>query len=260
MSPRRNLIAVAALAALLLLAFPLLVSMFGDLAETAPSAGLTAPQAALAATPSLSPTTPVTPTTAPTITSTVTPSLTPTATETATFTPTTTPSSTPTPTSTPTFTETPTATPLPRVYLLPFIQVFAVGQAQPGNSTQVSMYDGGSDVFELLATEGKLARLESQDGGLTFWTASDNVSPVQPLPAQYDYSVKGRTARLSRSSILACAYNDRPTLAFGACQQLTNPSTAVLNARVIAGSTAMYIAQIDGALEVISATSVISVE
>jgi hypothetical protein len=249
MSSRRNLIAVIALAALLVLAFPLLVSMFGDLAGPVPSSGPSVTRIALAATPTTSATA--------TSTSTATPSVTPTPTETATFTPTITPSFTPTLTATPTPTATPTATPLPRVYLLPFVQVFAVGQSQLSSSTQVLMYEGGADVFELLATQGTFARLRILDGRINFWTASDNISPFQPPAAQFDYSVRGRTATLSTSSIFACAYNDRPTLAFGACLQLNNVSTAVLDARIIAGATTLYIAQINGVLYVIPARFIV---
>lgn len=122
------------------------------------------------------------------------------------------------------------------------------------------MFDGGADIFQLLGGEGALSRLQTIDGVMNFWTESENVSPVQPPPAQYDYSVKGRIARLSGSRILACAYNDRPTSAFGACQQTAGVSTALLSARVVAGANTLYIAQINGALYVISANSVISTD
>jgi hypothetical protein len=256
MSSRRSLVAVLALVALLLFAFPLLVSMFGDLAGTAPTDAQTVTRVTNLATLTLTPSVTATPTAAQTATSTATsiPSLTPIPTATPTLTPTTTPSLTPTPT------DTPTATPLPRVYLLPFVQVFAVGQPQPSNSTQVLMYDGGADVFEVLATQGRLTRLQTLDGGMNFWTSSDDVSPIQPLAAQYDYSVKGRTGKLFGYSIFSCSYNDHPTLAFGACQQVNNVSSVVLTARVIAGATPLYIVQINGALQVISANIVAPVQ
>jgi hypothetical protein len=258
MFPRTSLIAALALIALLLLGFPLLISLFGSLENSLHASGLKVTPTESPPAATWTPTVASTPTPTPTTTFTASPTPSPTATETAT--PTATPTPTTTPSSTPTPTDTATATPLPQVYLLPFVQVFAVGHPEPGDSTQVLLYEGGSDVFEILGTEGDLSRLETQDGGLSFWTATDNVSPGQPLAAQYDYSVKGRTAKLSGSSVLACAYNDRPKLAFGACQQLNNASTAVLNARVIAGPTALYIAQINGALLVISANAVVSVE
>lgn len=257
MPPRQNLFAVLALAVLLLIAFPLLVSIFGEL-PSAPSGSGAPPVIAGLPTPSASPTASATLTASLTAsatpTLTTTPSDTPTPSPTPTVTPSVTPSSTPTPTNTA------TATPLPRVYLLPFVQVFAVGLAQPVGSTQVLMYDGGSDVFEVLSVQRDLMRMRTISGGMSFWTASGNISLTQPEPAQYDYSVKGRAARLTGSPFLACTYNDHPTLAFGACQQLGTVSSAVLNARVIAGTTQLYIAQINGVLEVISASALALVE
>jgi hypothetical protein len=252
MSSHRQLIASVALLALLLLAFPLLVSIFADLEGTSPVESQT--QAA-ASPPRIE-----APTASSTATSTVTPSLTPTSTATPTLTPSLTPSPTPTPSLTPTSTATPTPTPLPRVYLFPFVQVFSMGQPQPSSSTQVLMYDGGTDVFEVLATQGTFTRAQTLDGSLTFWTASTNASPVQPPAAIYDYSFRGRTAKLSQSSVFACAYNESPTVAFGACKQLNNSSTVVLVAHLIAGTNPLYIARINGAAYVISETAVASVQ
>lgn len=118
------------------------------------------------------------------------------------------------------------------------------------------MYNGGADVFEVLANQGTFVRLQTPDASLSFWTASGNISAVQPPAAQYDYSVKGRTARLLVRSVFTCVYSDRPTLGFGPCQQLNNVSAAILNARVIAGGAPLYIAQIDGVLYVIPASTV----
>lgn len=250
MSPRANLAAVLALIALLALAFPLLVSILSDWTSFSTPQLESSAARATTAPPTASPAPTVLPTATPTASSTSTPTFTPTATSTPTLTPTITPS--PSPTST----DTPTATPFPRVYLLPFVQVFAVGQSQLSSSTQVLMYEGGADVFEVLTTQGTYTRLQTQDARVNLWTASGNVSPFQPPAAQYDYSVKGQTAKLTNESIFACAYNDRPTLAFGACEQLQHDSTAVLNARVTAGSTTLYVAQINGALYVIPASSV----
>lgn len=249
MSSRRNLIAVLALLALLALAFPLLVSIFGELVTANSPSAPTKTKVALQLIPTSTATT--------TPTSTLTPSLTPTSTSTATATSTATFTPTSTPTSTPTATSTPTPTPRPRVYLAPFVQVFAVGQPQPTNSSQVLMYSGGADVFEVSATQGTFVRLQTLDGNLSFWTASGNISAVQPPAAQYDYSVRGRTARLSTASVFACVYDDRPTLAFGPCQQLNNISTAILNARVTAGGSPFYIALINGVLYVIPANAIL---
>lgn len=140
---------------------------------------------------------------------------------------------------------------------MPFVQVFAVGQTQLSSSTQVLMYEGGADIFEVLATQGTFTRLQTLDRALNLWTGSSNISPFQPPAAQYDYSVKGQTAKLSGTSVFACAYNERPTLAFGACQQLANVTTAVLNARVVAGSTVLFIAEINNALFVVPASAIV---
>lgn len=256
MSPRRSLIAVLALIVLLALAFPLLVSLFGDL-DVPAQGNPPAPSAlALAATPTQTPAATSTPTLTATASATATATPTATATNTPTFTPTNT--STITPSLTPTSTSTPTPTPLPRVYLLPFVQVFAVGQSQLSSSTQVLMYEGGADVFEVLATQGTFSRLQTVDGKMNLWTASSNVSPFKPPAAQPDRNVQGQLVRLASPNISACTYNDRPVLAFGVCQQLNDLSTAILAERVTTGSAVLYIAEIRGQLFVIRAQDVLS--
>lgn len=264
MSSRRSLIAVLALVGLLLLAFPLLGSLMSDLLGAAPAA----PAVALT-TPSVGPgdtsTAAITPTIAPTLSPiTFTPvpptaTLTPTPTATPTLTPTETPTATPTltPTLTPTSTLTPTPTPRPQVYLQPFVQVFAVGQPQPSASTQVMMYEGGNDLFEVLATEGQLARLQSLDGSINFWTAIGNSSTTPPPAPQYDDSVRGMQVRLASTSLFACAYSNRSTLAFGACQQLNNLTTATLRTRIIVRNYILYIAEIGGVQYIISGSDVL---
>ncbi len=196
----------------------------------------------------------------PTPTATSTPTNTPTSTSTLTPTPTFTPTATPTLTATPTATWTPSPTPRPRLYLLPFTQVFAVGQSQPTSSTQVLMYEGGNDQFEVLSTEGPFTRLQTLDGGMNFWIATTSAATVPPSPAQYDYGVRGHTATLIPAALFACAHNDRPTLAFGACQLLNNVTSVTLVARITSGSASLYLAQIGGAQYLISTTSVVSIQ
>jgi hypothetical protein len=251
MSPnRRNLLAVLLLLALLLLAFPLLNSLFGDLVGTRSPNAPTVPGAALLITASSTPSAPPAPTDTTTATFTRTITLTPTPSPTVTHTPTSIPTATDTPTATP------TATPRPRVYLLPFVQVFAVGQPQPATSTQVLLYEGGNDIFEVIAGQGPNVRLQTLDAALNFWTANNNIASAPPLAAQYDYSVRGKTARLASTTVFACAYNNSPTLAFGACQQLSNVSTAMLVARIAAGSSFLYLAQIGGTQYIVPASSI----
>ncbi|MGB8643857.1 MAG: hypothetical protein WCF84_01345 [Anaerolineae bacterium] len=240
MSSRRNIIVVVILVVLLLLAFPLIGSLLSDLAGT--GGGIAMPFLA-----------PPTPTSTATATRTTTPTLTSTPTTTFTSTP------TRTPTATPTATWTPSPTPRPRVYLLAFTQLFALGQSQPGNSTQVLMYEGGNDLFEVLSTEGPFTRLQTLDGGMNFWIATTNLGSSPPPPAQYDYGVRGHTATLLPAALFACAHNDRPTLAFGVCQTLTDVTSVTLVARITSGSTSLYLAQIGGVQYLIPATAVVSV-
>lgn len=260
-SSHRNLLAILALVVLVILPFPLLASFFADLAPSAPPIGPSVTLVPVALIPTrieeLSPTATFTSSATLTTTASTTPSPTSTSTLTATATSTFTPTSTPTPTATETATDTPTPTPLPRTYLFPFVQVFAVGQAQLKSSSQVLMYEGGADTFEILTTQGTSVRLQTADGSMNFWTSASNASSVQPPPAQYDYSVKGQTEKLASSSIFACSYNDRPVRAFGVCQQLNKVSTTILNARVIVGPGALYIAQINGGLYVIPSSAVL---
>lgn len=238
-----------ALGVLGIVALLLIGSLLSDVAVPPPVALATPPPPTGAATAQLT----ATPTGTSTPRPTATPTLSPTASITAS--PTATPSLTPSPTAT--ITASPTAR--PRVYLAPFSQVFAVGQAQPNNSSQVLMYEGNNDVFEALGTQGAFTQLQTLDGGMNFWTATTSVLSAQPPPPQYDYSVRGKTAKLYPSSIFACAHNDRPTLAFGICQSLNGMSTAILVARISAGGTTLYLAEISGAQYLIPLTAVLSI-
>ncbi len=254
MSSLRSVLTVVALLLLILLAFPLLASLFGGGlglsgvgTDASPSLPDTTPL------PTAIPVTPATSTPPPTLTPTVTLTPTPTLTSTPTLTPTPTSTSTPTPTPTPTFTLTPTSTPFPRVYLLPFIQVFAVGKADPSASGTVLMYEGGSDVFEVLAVQGGLERLQTTDAKMNFWTGSDNVSPSLPTQAVSDFSVRGRSALVPPGSVFACAYNSRPSLAFGSCLRINGVTNATLIARIQVRQSSLYLADIKGAEYIVSA-------
>ncbi len=245
MSQRRNLITVLALAALLLVALVLIGSLLSDLPT---------PSTIALATPSVIT---VIPTSPPTDTPTPLPTYTPTATPTATAT--LAPTFSPCPTPLPTWTPTVAPTARPRIYLAPFSQVFALGQAQPSNSTQVLMYEGNNDPFEVLGVQGPFTQLQTVDGGMNFWTATTGVLVAPQPPPQYDYGVRGRTAKLFPGSVFACARNDRPALAFGTCQTLNGVSSAILVARVTAGGTVLYLAEIGGAQYLIPTTAAISV-
>lgn len=237
MTLRRNLMIVVALAALGLVALLLIGSLLSDLAVPSPVATVTPPP----------------PTGTPTLEPSTTPSLTPTASITAS--PTSVPSLTPSPTAPPT--ASPTTN--PRVFLAPFSQVFAVGQAQPNNSSQVLMYQGNNDTFEAVGVQGAFTRLQTLDGGMNFWTATTSVVASPLPPPQYDYSVRGKTAKLYPASLFACARSDRPTLAFGVCQPLNGISSAILVARIAAGGNSLYVADIGGAQYLIPATAVSSI-
>ncbi len=244
MTQRRNLIIVLALAAFLIVGLLLIGSLLSD---------LSAPSTIALATPTVVTNTP--PPRLPTLTA--APSITPISTPTVVITvpPTTAPSPSPTITSP----ATPSTTVPPSVYLAPFSQVFAVGQAEPNNSTQVLMYQGSNDSFDILGTQGPFTQLQTVDGGMNFWTATTGVLLAPQPPPQYDYSVRGRTAKLFPGSVFACAHNDRPALAFGTCQALNGVSSATLIARVTAGGTSLYLAEIGGAQYLIPTTAVISV-
>ncbi len=236
MESRRSTIALVSLIALALVAFPLLVSLFGGLLGPLPQIAFQP-----SSTPSPTPAATATITLTPSPTATASPSPTPlpseTPTSTLTPTPTATATATETPTSTPTWT--PTATPRPRVYLQPYVQVFAVNQDQPNVSTQVLMYEGGNDIFEVLETQGSLTRLQSPTDN--FWTASSNISTTPPPPAQYDYSVQGLTARPIGDSLFACGFITPHPYAFGPCQTLTGVTVVTLQQRIQARQSTLYL-------------------
>ncbi|MBI4788620.1 MAG: hypothetical protein HY782_16430 [Chloroflexi bacterium] len=225
---RRDLIAAISLLVLLLIAFPVLGSILGN---------WFAPNLATARIATQTPT--ISPTARPTETDTPEPTLTATATATETLTPIARPTSTPTPT--------PPATPLARLYLIPFRQVFAVGQSQPLTSTPVLLYENGSDVFYIVGQQSNFVRLQTLDGRMNFWTRAENTSATPPQAPQYDFTVRGKTARLGVTDGLACLHEGNLIPPLSPCQPLSSFSTATLTARITSGfTTALYLAEING--------------
>jgi hypothetical protein len=169
-----------------------------------------------------------------------TPTLTPTET------PTGTPTATRTPTVTPTFapTETPTITPLPRVYLLPLRRVFSIGQAQPQTDAPFLLYETGSDQFQMIGQQGTNVRLQTLDGRMNFWTARENTSTIPPVAAEYDYGVRGKTARLAVSGFV-CLHSEMPAPVFSICQPQPGLSSARLIAKITAGHVVFYLVEVN---------------
>ncbi|MEW5718367.1 MAG: hypothetical protein AB1817_07075, partial [Chloroflexota bacterium] len=158
------------------------------------------------------------------------------ATPTVTMTPSITPSPTIAPTLAPPSTAaqggTPTITPLPRVYLLPLRRVFSVGQTQPQTNAPFLLYETGSDQFQLIGQQSTYVRLQTLNGRMNFWTARENISTIPPVAAEYDYSARGRTARLTASGFV-CLRSEMPAPVFSICQ----PQPGLSSARVIAKIT-----------------------
>ena len=176
-----------------------------------------------------------------------TPTLTPTATPPATSTATRPPTATPTlaPPSTIAQGATPTITPLPRVYLLPFRRVFSVGQAQPLTDAPFLLYETGSDQFQIIGQQGTNVRLQTLDGRMNFWTARENISTIPPVAAEYDYSARGKTARLAPSGFM-CLHSEMPTPVFSICQPQPGFSSVRVIAKITAGHIVFYLVEING--------------
>ncbi len=139
-----------------------------------------------------------------------------------------------------------TPTPAPRVYLLPFRQVFALGQTQPLTRTTFWLYESGSDVFRLLGQQGAFAHLQTLDGKRSFWTATENVSPTPPAPAQHDFTGRGKTIRLASSVGYACLHEDVPPPVFSVCQPSPDFAAAQLVAKITAGTVTLYLVEVEG--------------
>ncbi len=218
MSPRRDAFAVLILFAVFVCACPVLVSLFGGEATLI----------ALVATVT------------PLPTDTPTPSATPT------LTPTPTPTFTPTRTATPAPTLTPTATPLPRVYVLPFRRVFAIGQNSPASEAPFLLYENGGDAFELIGQQGNALRLQTLDGRMNFWATRDNLSTIPPPQAEFDFTVRGKTLRFAPGAGYVCVHADSPPPAFAVCQPNAGLTTARVTARIVAGHITIYLVELNG--------------
>lgn len=130
-----------------------------------------------------------------------------------------------------------------RVYLLPFRQVFAVGASEPVTTTQVLLYENGTDVFQMIGKQGAFARLQTLEARLDFWTLRDNVVFTPPVAAQYDFSARGKTARLDGARGMACLHqDDAPPLSV--CQQPAGLTNATLVARITTEGAEFYLVQV----------------
>ena len=138
-----------------------------------------------------------------------------------------------------------TPTPAPRAYLLPFRQVFALGQTQPVTGTSFLLYENGTDVFWLVGRQDKFAQLQTLDGKMSFWTAAENVATGSPVSAQYDFSGRGKTIRLVPSVGYACLHAEAPPPTFSACQPSPNFSSAKLTAKITSGAVTLYLVEMD---------------
>ncbi len=216
---RRDLIAAVSLLVLLLIALPLIGSLLTNWFAPNPAAS----QGALSTTgtPTVIPTSPITPTAQPTATATLSP----------------------TPTTVPV---TPSATEPARVYLIPFRQVFAIGSTQPTPVTPTLLYENGSDVFQVVDRQATFVRLQTMDGRVNFWTDVNSITQTPPQSPQYDFSVRGKTAQLANAAGLACVHEVNSSPPFSICQPLSNFSTATLTARIFSSANMLYLADIDG--------------
>lgn len=138
------------------------------------------------------------------------------------------------------------ATPPARIYLVPFRQVFAIGQPQPSPVTPAMLYENGSDLFQVLDRQAGYVRLQTLDARMNFWTGAENISLSPPTPPQYDFTVRGKTAQLANTGGLACIHEANSNPPFSICQPLSNFPTATLTARIFSGSSLLYLADIGG--------------
>lgn len=151
------------------------------------------------------------------------------------------------PTGAPTFapTQTPTSTPLPRVYLLPLRRVFSVGQTQPQTDAPFLLYETGGDQFQVIGQQGANVRLQTLDGRMDFWTARENISTIPPAAAEYDYSARGKTARLAAAGFV-CLHSEMPAPVFSICQPQPGLTAARVVAKITAGHIVFYLIEVNG--------------
>lgn len=134
----------------------------------------------------------------------------------------------------------------PRVYVLPLRQVFALGQANPITDTAFLLYEGGSDVFYLIARQGGWVRLQTLDSTLNFWTASENISTTPPSAAQYDFANRGKAVRLVSQTGFACVHEEASPPVFAICQPSPNFSAGKWIAKITANEVTLYLIEIEG--------------
>lgn len=159
----------------------------------------------------------------------------------------------PTQTATPTRRPTGTATALPRVsptfpprvYLAPFRQVFI---ANPSNlsAAPALLYENGSDVFRVVERQGAYVRLQTLDGGLSLWTAEENIALNPPPAPQYDFSVRGKIVGLAGAAGLACPHQGNASPPLDPCESLFGISSATLTAHITTGPVSLYLADVNG--------------
>ncbi|MBI5304430.1 MAG: hypothetical protein HY868_20020 [Chloroflexi bacterium] len=150
-------------------------------------------------------------------------------------------------------------TALARVYLTPFRQVFAIGASEPLTTTQVLMYENGTDVFQLIGRRDAFAHLQTLDASMTFWTARENVVYTPPIAAQYDFTDRGKTARLDRARGMACLHKDDAAPPLSVCQSPTGLTSATLIARITAQDAAFFLVEVDGRNYFVSPEAVLQV-
>jgi hypothetical protein len=138
-------------------------------------------------------------------------------------------------------------TPLPsRVFLLPLRQVFAVGETQPLTSTRFLLYEGGTDVFQMIERRDAFVRLQTLDANFNFWTQNENVSLLPPLATQSDFSARGKSARINGATGFACLQNANASPAFALCQKPATLARATVIALFASDAVQVYFVEADG--------------
>ncbi len=138
----------------------------------------------------------------------------------------------------------PQPTPLPaRVYLLPFRQVFGFGASAPLSTTQVSLYENGTDVFQRIGRQEMYTHVQTLDGAIHFWTLSDNLVFTPPNPAQYDFALRDKSARLDRNRGVGCLHSDNAIPPFSVCQSPAGLASGTIVARITTEGAEFYLIQ-----------------
>ncbi|MBI5650613.1 MAG: hypothetical protein HZC40_09245 [Chloroflexi bacterium] len=152
-------------------------------------------------------------------------------------------------------------TPLPaRIFLLPLRQVFAVGETQPITPTRFLVYEGGTDVFQMIERRDSFVRLQTLDANFNFWTQSENVSLLPPLATQADFSARGTSARINGANGFACLQNVNASPPFATCQKPANLTRATLIARIVSDAVEFYLGEVEGVNYFIAPEAIIEVK